>query len=118
MCGLIMIRVQTVGKGYQQTTLVLALVELNYSKNCVKQVTLSKIPQIGFLDQLSLNTGQKYCRRLQGEHSAILATFIKLPIVINTVLAIKHYKRLFLIVHIKTFWSLSVISFANDLSEK
>ena len=27
-------------------------------------------------DQLSLNAGQKYCRMLQGEHSAILLTFI------------------------------------------
>ena len=34
-------------------------------------------------DQLSLNAGQKYCRMLQGEHSAILSTFIKLPFVIK-----------------------------------
>ena len=33
-------------------------------------------------DQLSLNAGQKYCRMLQGGHSAILLTCIKLPIVI------------------------------------
>ena len=32
---------------------------------------------------LSLNLGQKYCRMLQWEHSAILSTFIKLPIVIR-----------------------------------
>ena len=37
-----------------------------------------------FKDQLLLNAGQKYCRRLQGEHSAILSTFIKLPFVIKT----------------------------------
>ena len=37
----------------------------------------------GFQDQLSLNAGQKYCRMLQGEHSAILSTFIKLPFVIK-----------------------------------
>ena len=30
-----------------------------------------------------LNAGQKYCRMLQGEHSAILLTFIKLPFVIK-----------------------------------
>ena len=30
-------------------------------------------------DQLLLNAGKKYCRMLQGEHSAILSTFIKLP---------------------------------------
>ena len=32
---------------------------------------------------LSLNAGQKYCRMLQGEHSAILSTFIKLAFVIK-----------------------------------
>ena len=34
-----------------------------------------------FQDQLSLNAGQKYCRM---ENSAILSTFIKLSVVINT----------------------------------
>ena len=53
-----------------------------YSKTCVKQ-PLSKRPKIGFQDQLSFNAGQKYCRMLQGEHSAILLTFIKLPFVIK-----------------------------------
>ena len=53
-----------------------------YSKICVKR-PLSKRPKIGFQDQLSLNAGQKYCRMLQGEHSAILLTFIKLPFVIK-----------------------------------
>ena len=52
-----------------------------YSKTCVK-CPLSKTPKIGFQDQLSLNAGQKYCRMLQGENSAILSTFIKLPFVI------------------------------------
>ena len=37
--------------------------------------------KIGFQDRLSLNAGQKYCRMLQGEHSAILSTCIKLPFV-------------------------------------
>ena len=32
-----------------------------------------------FSRQLSLNADQEYCRMLQGEHSAILWTFIKLP---------------------------------------
>ena len=44
--------------------------------------TLKK-QKIGFHDQLSLNAGKKYCRMLQGEHSAILSAFIKLPIVIK-----------------------------------
>ena len=34
-------------------------------------------------DRLTLNAGQKYCRMLQGEHSAILSTFIKLQFVIK-----------------------------------
>ena len=50
-----------------------------YSKTCVKQ-PLSKRPKIGFQDQLSLNAGQKYYKMLQVEHSAILSTFIKLPV--------------------------------------
>ena len=53
-----------------------------YSKTCVKR-PLSKRPKIGFEDQLSLNAGQMYCGMLQGEHSAILLTFIKLPFVIK-----------------------------------
>ena len=52
------------------------------SKTCVKRL-LSKRPKIGFQDQLSLNAGRKYFRMLKGEHSAILSTFIKLPIVIK-----------------------------------
>ena len=53
-----------------------------YSKTRVKW-PLSKRPKIGFQDRLSFNAGQKYCRMLQGEHSAILLTFIKLPFVIK-----------------------------------
>ena len=53
-----------------------------YRKNCVKGPP-SKRPKIVFQDQLLLNAGQKYCRMLQGEHSAILLTFIKLPFVIK-----------------------------------
>ena len=54
-----------------------------YSKTYVKR-PLSKTPKIGFPDHLSLYEGQKYCRMLQGEHSAILLTFIKLTIVVET----------------------------------
>ena len=53
-----------------------------YSKTCLKQ-PLFKRPKIGFQDQLSINAGQKYCRMLQWEHSALLSTFIKLPFVIK-----------------------------------
>ena len=54
-----------------------------YSITRVKR-PLSKRQKIGFQDQSLLNAGQKYCRILQGEHSAILSTFIKLPFVIKT----------------------------------
>ena len=54
-------------------------VRMTYSKTCVKR-SLSKIPKIGYQDQLTLNAGQKSCRMLQGEHSAILSTFNKLPL--------------------------------------
>ena len=56
---------------------------MSSEKTCLKQ-PLSKRPKIGFQDQISLNAGQMYCRMLQGEHSAILSTFIKLPFVIKT----------------------------------
>ena len=51
-----------------------------YSKTYLKR-PLSKRPKIGFLDQLSLDAGRKYCRMLQGEPSATLLTCIKLPFV-------------------------------------
>ena len=53
----------------------------HYSKTCPKR-PFSKRPNIVFQDQLLLNAGQKFCRMPQGEHSAILSTFIKLPFVI------------------------------------
>ena len=56
--------------------------QIQYSKTCLKR-PLKKKTKIGFQDRLSLNAGQKYCRMLQGEHSAILSTFIKLPFVIK-----------------------------------
>ena len=47
-----------------------------------------------FQDQLSLNAGQRYFRMLQGEHSAILLTFVKLPFVIK-VFALSIFEWLF-----------------------
>ena len=38
----------------------------------------------GFQDRLLLNAGRMYFRMLQGEHSAILSTFIKLPFALKT----------------------------------
>ena len=54
-----------------------------YRKTCLKR-PFKKKAKIGFQDQLSLNAGQKYCRMLQREHSAILLTCIKLPFAIKT----------------------------------
>ena len=54
-----------------------------YSKPNVKRPHIKR-QKIGFQDQLKLNAGQKYCRMLQGKHSAILSAFIKLPFVIKT----------------------------------
>ena len=45
---------------------------------------LKRTQKFGFQDRLLLNAGQKYCRMLQGEHSAILSTFIKLPFSFKT----------------------------------
>ena len=42
-----------------------------------------KVDQNGFQDRLAFNAGQKHCRMLQGEHSAILSTCTKLPFVIK-----------------------------------
>ena len=53
-----------------------------YNKTCLKR-PLKKNTIIFFQDRLLLNAGQKYCRMLQGEHSAILSTFMKLPFVIK-----------------------------------
>ena len=49
----------------------------------LQKLPLSKRPKIGFQVQLSLNAGQRYCRMLPLEHSAILSTFIKLLFVIK-----------------------------------
>ena len=58
---------------------------LDYSKTCLKR-PLKKKTKIGFKDRLSLNAGQKYCRMLPLEHSAILLTFLKLPFVFKTII--------------------------------
>ena len=55
-----------------------------YSKTCLKRPLKTKT-KIGFQDRVLLTAGQKYCRMFQGEHSAILSTFIKLPFAIKTI---------------------------------
>ena len=62
------------------------IIRIGYRSYTVKPVQNNhsqKRPKIGFQDQLSLNAGQKYCRMIQGEHSAILSTFIELPYAIK-----------------------------------
>ena len=52
------------------------------NKNFIKFLNLSRFllsRNNDFHYQFSLNAGQKYCRMLQWEHSAILSTCIKLP---------------------------------------
>ena len=53
-----------------------------YNKTCLKQATQKDDQKLVF-NRLSLNAGQKYCRMLQREHSAILLTFIYLPFVLK-----------------------------------
>ena len=53
-----------------------------YSKTCLKR-PLSKRPKMIFKANYRFNAGPKYCRMLQGEHSAILSTYIKLLFVIK-----------------------------------
>ena len=60
--------------------------DLPYTVKPMKMATLknlTKRQKIVFQDQISLNAGQKYCRMLQGEHSAKLLTAIKLLCVIK-----------------------------------
>ena len=76
----LILRLLFVLKTSHALTLSKMLQNNQYSKTCVKW-PLSKRLKIGFQDQLSLNADQKYCRMLQGEHSAILWTCIKLPTV-------------------------------------
>ena len=59
-----------------------SLWDFSTKSHSFKMATLQKTTN-WFLDLLSFNAGQKYCRMLQGEHSAILSTFIKLPFVIS-----------------------------------
>ena len=59
---------------------------MHYTVKPVLRGHSKRNPKIGFQYQLSLkNKGQKYCRMLQKEHSAIFfSTFIKLPFVFKT----------------------------------
>ena len=65
---------------------IYGLPEFNVLLSTIKPVLSGhwkRRPKIVFQDWLSLDAGQKYCRMHQGEYSAILSTFIKLPFVIK-----------------------------------
>ena len=62
----------------------LCIYVINAKILCTIKRPISKRPNSGFHHRLLLNAGQKYCRMLPLEHSAILSTFIKLPSVIKT----------------------------------
>ena len=55
----------------------------SYTVKPVKNGHSKKDWKLVFQNQLLLNAGQKYCWMLQGEHSAILSTFVKLTFVIK-----------------------------------
>ena len=50
------------------------------SKTCVKRPLLKRQKMVFKINYRLINAGQTYCRMLQVDHSAILSTFIKLPI--------------------------------------
>ena len=60
-----------------------------------------KIKKNGLQDQLSFNEGQKYCRMLPLEHSAILLTFIKLQgghsAILLTFIKLPFFKKIFVL---------------------
>ena len=56
------------------------------------------------------NAGQKYCRMLHGEHSAILLTFIKLPFVIKIFILSIFEWQVLLYVHIPIYLSHTLLA--------
>ena len=82
--------------------------DMHWSKTCLKR-PLKKNTKNGFQDWLSLNAGQKYCRMLQGEHSAMLSTFIKLPFVIKTIVCLFLSGRLRQVILYK--WLADILAF-------
>ena len=62
-------------------------------ENLCKTATLKKADN-WFLRPIIANGCQKYCRMLQGEHSAILLISIKLPFVIK-IIVLSIFERLF-----------------------
>ena len=73
-------RADTEGMSKNKKKIKLSVINVRYSKTCLKRQLKTKA-KIWCSNRLSLNAGQKYCKR---EHSAILSTFIKLPFVFKT----------------------------------
>ena len=63
---------------FEETTLNVRFPLSTQNKSFDRKYCLQNIVKPVLSDRLLLNAGQKYCRMLQGEHSAILSTFIKL----------------------------------------
>ena len=77
--------IRSIGVRIQCSPLIVSLIIpqiLIYSKTCLNNHSKRRL-KFSFQDQLLLNAGQKFCRMLPLEHSAILLIFIKLPFVIK-----------------------------------
>ena len=62
---------------------------------------------IGFRDQLLLNAGQKYCRMLQGEHSAILRPSLSHHLSLESLFCLFWSGRFTQVLLYTRFWHLS-----------
>ena len=77
--------IRSIGVQIQRSPFIASLIIpqiLIYSKTCLNNHSKRRL-KFSFQDQLLLNAGNKYCRMLPLEHSAILLIFIKLPFVIK-----------------------------------
>ena len=76
--------------------------------------------QVKSITECSPFSGQTYCGMLQGEHSAILLTFIKLPFVIK-ILVLSNFELLFytgftVIVFLLFVSQSSIVCFSTGMS--
>ena len=76
------------------SNLFLCVTWKSYTVNLCKTATFKR-PKNGFQDRLSLSAGQMCCRMLRSEHSAILSTFIDLPVVIKIFFIVFFFERSF-----------------------
>ena len=76
-----MVPIKVLSEHFLHFLVIFIHIHLQYN---LSSTATQKNTKIGFQYRLSLNAGHKYCRLLQGEHSAILLIFIKLPFCIKT----------------------------------